>query len=283
MIDPDQKQARIAALRQRYEALRVRGQDLASFESRIAKAPRIDRETARRRAIVDRVIPAGWYWQGHVPAGTCLRIENDLGTPGVAALLWNAADASERLCVADTIKVQWTARLGRGRVLLSDMGRVLAAIVEDTCGRHDALLGAGFPRLDQTSSPLTRRNSHENLQLAAAKLRLGPRDVHAPLTFFAAVRLGVDQRIHWDASASFAGTYVDLHAEMGLLAALSNVPHPLAPAAFAAADVRVMLWRPESPDISRLCRQTSEEVERAFDHTRAYLAERTMYGNTRHA
>jgi uncharacterized protein len=279
--EPDQKQARIVELRQRYETLRARGQDLTNFETRIADAPRLDREAARRQVLTDRVIPAGWYWQGRVPAGTCLRIENDLGTPGVAALFWNAADATERLCTADTLKVQWTTRLGRGRVLLSDMGRVLAAIVEDTCGHHDALLGAGAPRLDESSSPLTSRNSHENLHLAAAKLGLGPRDVHAPMTFFAAVRCGPDQRFNWDGTASFAGTYVDLHAEMDLLAALSNVPHPLAPATLAAADVRLMLWRPEGPDISRVCREAGEEVARAFEHTRAYLVERTMHDDTR--
>jgi uncharacterized protein YcgI (DUF1989 family) len=234
----------------------------------------------RRRVLVDRVIPAGWYWHGH---GTCLRIENECGTPGVAVLLWNAADPSERLCTADTVKVQWTARLGRGRALLSDMGRVLAAIVEDTCGRHDALLGAGAPRLDETSSPLATRNAHENLHLAAANLGLGPRDVHAPMTFFAAVRYEADQRVSWDGSASLAGTYVDLHAEMDLLAVLSNVPHPLAPAALAAADVRLALWQPERHDISRFCREASEEVQRAFEHTRASLAERTTHGDARHA
>jgi uncharacterized protein len=281
--EPDQKQARILALRRRYEALRACGQDLASFETRVAAAPRIDRETARRQAFVDCVIPAGWYWQGHVAASVCLRIENDLGSPGVAALLWNAADPSERLCVADTVKVQWTTRLGRGRVLLSDMGRVLAAIVEDTCGYHDALLGAGAPRLDEASSPLTSRNGHENLHLAAAKLGLGPRDVHAPVTFFAAVRCGADQRIAWDERASFAGTYVDLHAEMDLLVALSNVPHPLAPSALAAAEIRSMLWQPNSHDILRFCHEASEEIARAFDHTHAYLAERATDVSTRHA
>jgi urea carboxylase-associated protein 2 len=232
---------------------------------------------------VDRVIPPGWYWHGHLPAGTCLRLENDRGTPGVAVLLWNAADPSERLSTAETIKVQWTARLGRGRVLLSDMGRVLAAIVEDTCGRHDALLGAGSPRLDKTSSPLATRNSHENLHLAAAKLGLGPRDVHAPITFFAAVRYEANQRVSWDRSASFAGTYLDLHAEMDLLAALSNMPHPLAPAELAAADVRVTLWEPERHDISRFCREASEEVQRAFEYTRAYLAERRSHGGPRNS
>lgn len=290
MIDPgarspssaggDQKRARIEALRARYEALRARGQELASFEARMASAPRIEREIPRASVRLDCVIPAGWYWHGLVAAGTCLRIENDLGTPGVACLLWNAADPSERLCAADTVKVQWTTRLGRGRVLLSDMGRVLASIVEDTCGRHDALLGAGPPRRDEASSPLEARNGHENLMLAAAKLGLGPRDVPAPVTFFAPVRCAADQRFGWDGRVSLAGTYVDLHAEMGLFAALSNMPHPLAPRTATAGEVRAKLWQPEERDISRLCREATEEAQRAFARTRAYLAERRKNGQT---
>jgi uncharacterized protein YcgI (DUF1989 family) len=35
--------------------------------------------------------------------------------------------------VADTIKVQWNGYLGKGKLLLSDMGRVLMSILQDTC------------------------------------------------------------------------------------------------------------------------------------------------------
>jgi urea carboxylase-associated protein 2 len=246
----------------------------------MASAPRIEREIPRASVRFDCAVPAGWYWHGLVAAGTCLRIENDLGTPGLACLLWNAADPSERLCAADTVKVQWTTRLERGRMLLSDMGRVLASIVEDTCGHHDALLGAGSPRLDEASSPLETRNGHENLMLAAAKLGLGPRDVHAPVTFFAPVRCDADQRFSWDGRVPLDGAYVDLHAEMDLLAALSNMPHPLAPQTAAAAEVRLKVWQPEEGDISCRCREATEEAQRAFARTRAYLAERMKDGQT---
>jgi urea carboxylase-associated protein 2 len=276
--DAGHTRARMATLRARYEALRAQGQGLPGFQARIAAVPRIPRAIPVERVRLDRVVPAGWYWQGRVPAGTCLRLENDRGTPGVACLLWNAADPSERLCVMDTVKVQWTTRLGRGRVLLSDMGRVLASLVEDTCGRHDAVLGAGPPRLDEASSPLQTRNGHENLLLAAAKLGLGPRDVHAPVTFFAPVRCDAGQRFGWDGSVSLAGTYLDLHAEMGLLVALSNMPHPLAPPSAAAAEVRLKLWQPEDSDVSGFCRTATEEVQRSFAETRAYVAQRNTDG-----
>ena len=181
----------------------------------------------------------------------------------------------------DTIKVQWTTRIGRGRVLLSDMGRVLASIVEDTCGRHDALLGAGPPRVDDDTSPLDTRNGAENLALAAAKLGLSARDLHAPMTFFAPIRCGADQRFGWEAGVVLEETYVDLHAVMDLLVAISNVPHPLAPAGLAAKDIRLSLWRPEGSDISGFCRDATSEAGRAFARTRTYLAERKSSSDDR--
>jgi urea carboxylase-associated protein 2 len=265
------RQARIDALRARYEALRAEGQSLGTFDAHVGAAARSPRTIARDRVRLEAELPAGWYWQGRVPAGTCLRLHNLHGTPGVACLLWNAADPSERFCATDTVKVQWTSRIGRGRLLLSDMGRVLASIVDDTCGRHDTLLGAGPPRApDDRSSPLEERNAWENLALAAAKLGLGPRDLHAPITFFAPVRCA-DQRFGWEPEVPLADTFVDLHAEMDLLVAVSNVPHPLAPAGVAGQSVKLSLWQPESKYVSTFCRAATAEAQRAFERTRAYL------------
>lgn len=271
--EAERKQARIVELRARYEALRTEGQALGEFDARMAAAARNPRNIPSGSVRLETVIPAGWYWYGRMPAGTCLRLDNDRGTPGLSCLFWNAIDPSERFCATDTVKVQWTVGIGRGRLLLSDMGRVLASIVEDTCGRHDVLLGAGPPRVDETSSPLEIRNGPENFVLAAAKLGLEACDLHAPVTFFAPVRCGVDQRFGWESGATLAGTYLDIHAEMDLLAAVSNVPHPLAPAGFAAEDVGISIWHPERADISGFCRGATSEAERAFARTRTYLAE----------
>jgi hypothetical protein len=272
-IDEEEKKKRIAALRARYEALRAEGQSLDAFAARIAMAPRLARTVSERLVQLRTVIPAAWYWYGRVSAGTCVRLDNSRGTPGLACLLWNATDTSERFCATDTIKVQWTAALGRGRLLLSDMGRVLMSVVEDLCERHDVLLGVGAPRLNEQSSPLFARNGYENLVLAAGKLGLETRDLHAPVTFFAPVRCIEGRRFVWDADAPLQGTYLDLYAEMDLLMAFSSAPHPLAPPERAPQDVGLTLWRPEEGDTSRFCREATKEAEQAFKRTRSYLAE----------
>ena len=129
-MTPEQHRQRYIELR---EAARSRGPSAGAAADHFADDLVLRHET----------IPAGWYWSVRVLRGQALRLVNVSGTPGIGAMFWNAHDSSERFNAGDTLKLQWTARLGRGRVLLSDMGRVLASIVADTCGRHDALLGGG--------------------------------------------------------------------------------------------------------------------------------------------
>lgn len=257
---------RIASLRARYEALRRQGQAPGAFETHVQRFARLPREIAPEAIRLQTTVPAHGHWHGRVPAGTCLRLDNAQGTPGVACLLWNARDPSERFCATDTVKVQWTASLGRGRMLLSDMGRVLASIVEDRCGHHDALLGVGAPRPDDGTSPLQARNGAENLAIATGKLGLDPRDRHAPITFFAPVRCTA-QRFSWDDAVDLTGTWVDLHAEMDLLVAISNTPHPLATSSMPCREIAISLWQPRQADIAAVCRDATAEAQRAYGRT----------------
>jgi hypothetical protein len=149
------------------------------------------------------------------------------------------------------------------------MGRVVASIIDDNCERHDVLLGVGRPRADDGSSPLTARKGSENLAIAAAKLGLEPRDVHAPITFFAPVTCR-DQRFKWDDDVPLADTYVDLYAEMDLLVGISNTPHPLAPPEAAATAIDAVRWRPKRLHLSGFCREATDEATRAYSRTDAY-------------
>src|SRR5258708_37679443 len=70
-----------------------------------------------------------------------LRIVDTSGGANVSALFYNRDLLVERYNMPDTLKAQYTAYLTRGRVLMSDMGRVLCSIVEDTCGWQGTLGG----------------------------------------------------------------------------------------------------------------------------------------------
>jgi hypothetical protein len=219
--------------------------------------------------IVERAtVPGGWYWSTRLARGQTLRIVNSSGTPGVSAFFWNADDPSERYNAGDTVKVQWNARLCAGRLLLSDMGRVLAAITEDTSGRHDTLLGgstrATAARADAAPHP---RNTRENFLLAAAKHGLGKRDIAPCITFFADVRTTDDGNFRWYDDPQAANRHVDLRAEMNVLVVLSNCPHPLAPAPRALGAVAALVVRASDDGAGVAEHYRTAEAVRAFENT----------------
>ena len=218
-------------------------------------------------------LPGGWYWTGRLKHGEALRIVNSSATPGVSLFAWNARDTSERYNSADTVKVQWTSELRKGRVLFSDMGRVLFSIVEDSCGAHDTIVGGSTPASNAAKyGDAALRSTRENLVLAAAKHGLGPRDIAPVITFFAPVSVTANARLAWRENAVSPGDFVDLRAEMDLIVAVSNCPHPLAPdTAFAPGPVELVVHRAPAPGTDDACRTAAPEAARGFDNNAAYL------------
>lgn len=203
----------------------------------------------------ETVAPGG-YTTAVLARGTRIRLV-DLEGDACAHVLIHRADAPhERLNVADTVKVPWQAYLGTGHPLLSGFGRVLATVVDDTSGRHDALAGtttrhgnderygAGAP---ESASPAGR----ELLVLAALKNGLGPRDVPPSPSFFKGVRVDGDGRFDWQGSAG-PGAHVDLLLHVDAIVSLANTAHPLDPRpAFACSALRMLAW-PAVADLDRL-------------------------------
>jgi uncharacterized protein len=263
------QQAEIAAHRKRYDELKAVGQGKAP---RALPPPTLHGSAAiAPAAIIHREhVPGGWYWTTRLDLGDGLRIINTDGASCVSIQAWNLADTSERLNHADTVKVQWAASLRKGRVILSDMGRVLLDIIEDTSGAHDTLVGGSTPA-DFGGSP--RRNTRDNFILAAGKLGLDVRDVHPCVSFFAPVSVDSGGRFKWDATRRQAGDFVDLRAEMELLVALSNCAHPLDPLpVLAPGAVEIIRYRTE-PGSGEICRAASAEAARAFENNALFLAQ----------
>lgn len=271
-----QEAAEIAAHRRRYEELRTAGQD----EAPRALAPPTSRDGAPIDATVlfeREAIPGGWYWTTRLDRGEALRIVNEDGTSCVSVLAWRADDPSERLNHADTIKVQWAASLRKGRIILSDMGRALLSITEDTSGAHDTLCGGSSAATNlERYGKAHLRNTRDNFVLAAGKLGLDRRDVMPCISFFAPVSVDDSGRLIWRDGVRRAGDFVDLRAEMDLLVALSNCPHPLDPApAYAPGPVEVLRYRASPPALDDLCRTGSSEAIRAFENNARLCGDRT--------
>lgn len=223
----------------------------------------------------DEPLP-GWNYVSHpLAAGTRLRIEDTDGAACVQLLLFSALNSAERLNVADTVKVQWQAYLGDGAVLLSDMGRSLATIVEDSSNNHDCLCGttnrASAAGADGGASG-PRPNGRDLLVLGAAKLGLGRVDVGPCVNLFTGVRVDDDGSLELVAPAGPSA--VTLRFDQDVLVVLANVPHPLAAADAVPATVRCTAWRGSggpSEDRSPTGAETPER-ERAYLNTDALIA-----------
>ena len=266
--------AAMAEHRRRYEALKAAG----TAKSGTALPPPTTpgaAPIAPDAVLGDDTVPGGWYAALRVRRGEALRLVDVAGTGAAALLAWNAADPSERLNHADTIKIQWTARLGKGRVIFTDMGRPCLSVIEDTTGgMHDALLGGSTAASTLARfGPGLHRNTRDNLVLAAGKLGLTRRDLGPSITFFASVAVAEDGRFRWLDTARRPGDFVDLRAETDLLVALSFAPHPLDPAPlYAPGAVRVIRHRPPAPEAGAdLCRTATPEAARGFENLDAHL------------
>jgi urea carboxylase-associated protein 2 len=266
------KQEIAEANRRRYEELRAAGQELTP--KGLPEATALDGAPIAPDAVISREpVPAGWYATVRLRRGEALRIIDDSGRSSVSLIGWREEDTSERINCADTVKVQWSAAISKGRVILSDMGRVLLSLVEDTSGAHDLLVGGSTPAstLDAFGAP--SRNTQENFLAAAAKIGLSLRDIPPCVTFFAPVSVDTEGRFLWNSDRKRAGDFVDLRAEMNLALVLSNCSHPLDPTRPAAAEaITLIRHRAPPPAHDDPCRTTSPEIVRAFAFTDRHYA-----------
>jgi hypothetical protein len=255
------------ANRRRYEELRSAGQG-DTVKSLPGPTARDAAPIAPQAVISTDDVPAGWYATIHLRRGEGLRIVDTTGRSSVAMIGWRQEDTSERINCADTVKVQWTAALAKGRVILSDMGRVFMSLIEDSSGAHDVLVGGSTPASTLAAYGAPSRNTHENFLAAAAKLGLGLRDIPPCVTFFAPVSLDTGGRFRWDASRKQPGDFVDLRAEMNVSVVLSNCAHPLDLAVPAASGpVTLIRHRAAAATSGDACRTLSPEMVRAFAFT----------------
>src|ERR1700740_1889019 len=166
-----QTRQEIEAHRRRYEELRAAGQE--STPKGLPGPTALDGAPIAPDAVIHREqVPPGWYQTLRLARGEALRIADDSGRSSVSVITWREEDTSERINCADTVKVQWSAAISKGRIILSDMGRVMRSLIEDTSGAHDLLVGGSTPASTLATFGSVTRNTRENFLAAAAKVGL---------------------------------------------------------------------------------------------------------------
>jgi urea carboxylase-associated protein 2 len=225
----------------------------------------------------DETIAAGEYCSRMLKRGSRLRITNLQGDGCINLLLFNADRPFERLNVADTVKVQWNGYLGKNSLLLSDMGRVLASVLEDTSGRHDAFCGATNEKnniakfgVGGNYSPCP--NAHDRFLLALIKFGLGKKDIPPCINLFKSVRIEEDGGIKFIENPGKPGEFVELRAEMNILVVAANTPHILDPrTTYTCTPVRFTAWRGAVAGDNDPIRNASPESLRAFQNVEDYF------------
>lgn len=225
----------------------------------------------------EETIAPGGYATRRLARGTRLRLIDTRGDACAGLLLFNAEMPIERLNVADTVKVQWNAYLGAGKLLLSDMGRVLMSILDDDAATHDAFCGTSntatnAAKYGEGSNSGLYPNGRDRFLLGAAKHGLQRRDVHPCINLFKGTKIAADGAIVPDIGPFTPGRSLALRAEMELIVVIANVPHVLDPRdAYTVTPLRATAWRGEITREDDPIRNATPEGQRAFLNVEDYF------------
>jgi urea carboxylase-associated protein 1 len=217
------------------------------------RAPAISRKSALPKfrssnAVLNETVAAGEAWIREIKAGQVFRIVDLGGRQAAEALFYSAWDTSERYSAQDTILARRNIYLTTGAQLISNLGRPMLTILGDTCGHHDTLGGACAAESNQVRYALDKRNMHncrDNFLGAIASWRTGldKRDVSDNISFFMHASITPEGGLLFHGGAPEPGTYVELRAEMDVIAVLSNCPQLNNPANdFNPTPIRVVIW-----------------------------------------
>lgn len=230
----------------------------------------------------EETLHGGQHWQAVVRRGVALRLTDVEGGANASMLVFNHEDRVERYNMPDTLKAQHTAVLTVGHTLMSDMGRVLASVIEDTAGPHDTVCGVlDDARLRErfgerrfgTHRNAMFRSGKEGFLKELGKAGLTRRDLHANVNWFSKVTVDDAGRLHFDVTAARPGRHIDLRFDMHALVIVSTCPHPLDPRTeWAPKPVHVTAWRCGLADATDRCRLACDQNRRAFVDTERYFA-----------
>jgi urea carboxylase-associated protein 2 len=231
----------------------------------------------KKNILWEETIPGGAHWSFSMKRGTALRITDVEGGANLSALFYNQEEKLERYNMADTLKAQHTAHLTKGFVCYSDMGRVLASIIEDTCGWHDTICGMSnaaliekkYGKADyQKHRNAMHRNSRDSFLIELGKWGMGKRDIVPNVNFFSKVSADDAGNLHYETNHSKAGSFVDLRFDMNVLVVMSVSQHPLDPnLKYAPKPVLLQAWHCGTAQEDDFCRNFRPENSRGFYNT----------------
>jgi urea carboxylase-associated protein 1 len=194
----------------------------------------------------DEVLEARAPWSRIVAAGDTLRIIDLEGNQAVDFLAYCAADPTERYSAPDTIVEQGNLFLRTGGRLMSNEGQAMMTITATTCDRHDTIGGACSQESNTLRYGFHTKHQHacvENFLRAHSSRGMGKRDMTSNVNWFMNVPVDADGALGIVDGISAPGLFVDLRAELDVLAVISNCPQINNPCnAFNPTPIRVVVF-----------------------------------------
>jgi len=179
------------------------------------------------RIVLDEIVPARAPWDHLVRKGEVLRIVDLEGNQAVDFLMYAAADDAERYSAQDTIAAQGNIFLKTGSVLLSNEGNPMATVLGTSVAYHDTIGGACSCESNTLRYGHHTKSQHacvENFLQANGRHGRGKRDMVSNINWFMNVPVEADGALGIVDGISAPGLYVDIRAEMDLVAVVSNCP-----------------------------------------------------------
>ena len=229
----------------------------------------------------EEILQPAATWSHVLKRGTSLRLIDIEGGANAAAVFYNFECTAERYNNPDTLKAQHIARLTKGFVLYSDMGRILCSVTDDSVGWNDPLGGMSNASVVEAKyGALTyqqarndcHKNTRDGILIELAKWGLGRRDMSDNVNFFSKVQVDDKGAMHFVPGNSKPGSYVDLRAEMNVLTILNTCQHPLDPnPKYDPKPVKLELRSVSAPAADDPCRISRPENGRGFTLTERYF------------
>jgi urea carboxylase-associated protein 2 len=224
----------------------------------------------------------GQAWSAVLGQGKLLRIEAGSDVPNVAALFYNALQPLDRYNMPDTLKGQHISKLSVGSCLHSDMGHLLASVVDSNVDWHDPLCGLTTAKSmtekygSQTFADVRNdfhHNGRDNMLIELAKHGLGKRDLVPNVNFFSKVFAGEDGVLHVVKDHAQQGSFVTLRMEIDCTVILSNTPHPMDDSPVCpGGSIKLTIVEGKPVEVlSDVCIQSRPENVRAWENTQNFL------------
>ena len=199
-------------------------------------------------AVYDTILEAGDGWMHEIRQGQTFRIVDLEGNQAVDTLFYNAHDISDRYSAQNTMRTQGAIYLTTGTSLISSDGHTLLTLTADTCGRHDTIGGACAAESNQVRYALEKRPMHSCRDTFLRVIGRWGRgftkcDITHNINFFMNVPVTPDGGLSFAEGLSAGGRYVEMRAEMDVIALISNCPQLNNPCnAYNPTPVRLLIW-----------------------------------------